>query len=82
MTKPAFYRVAQLVTEQGKTGLLPFSNPTLWRLVQKGQFPKPVQLAPHVTAWPAEAVHQWIESKKKEQYAPASMRNKRLTRTS
>jgi predicted DNA-binding transcriptional regulator AlpA len=64
MTKPAFYRVAQLVTTPSKTGLLPFSNPTLWRLVKKGQFPKPVQLAPNVTAWPAEAVHAWIEAKK------------------
>lgn len=61
--QPAFYRAAQLATTPTKAGLLPFSNPTLWRLVKQGKFPPPVQLAPNVTAWPAQAVHQWIEDR-------------------
>lgn len=52
---PAFYREAQLVP-----GMLPFSSSTLWRLVERGDFPPPVKLSRKVTAWPASVVHRWI----------------------
>lgn len=55
---PAFYREADLVP-----GMLPFSSSTLWRMVRRGEFPRPVKLAPKVTAWPARVVDRWIRER-------------------
>ena len=40
--------------------ILPFSPSTLWRLVRAGSFPRPVKLAPRITAWRLEAVEAWL----------------------
>ena len=42
---------------------LAFSATTLWRKVKQGSFPKPVKLSERVTAWRAEEVHAWINSR-------------------
>ena len=39
------------------------SRTTLWRMVRKGEFPKPVQVSPGRIAWPERAVSAWIASK-------------------
>lgn len=57
-SSPAFYREADLLN-----GILPFSSSTLWRMVRRREFPRPVKLAPRVTAWPAAVVHQWIRGR-------------------
>lgn len=44
-------------------GILPFSSPTLWRMVKDGRFPAPVKLAPRVTAWRVEDVRAWMDSR-------------------
>jgi prophage regulatory protein len=41
-------------------GILPFSSPTLWRMVKSGNFPRPVKLSPRVTAWRVEDVRAWM----------------------
>jgi len=47
--------------------ILPFGRTTLWRMVQRGQFPAPVRLGPNITAWRAEDVRDWLEQRKGEQ---------------
>ncbi len=39
------------------------SRTTLWRMVRRGEFPKPVQVSPGRIAWPEVAVNNWIASK-------------------
>lgn len=39
---------------------LPFSAPTLWRMTKAGTFPKPIRLAPRVTAWKVGDIRAWI----------------------
>ena len=59
----AYVREAQLVqsrTRSGSTALLPFSAPTLWRMVKAGTFPKPIKLSARVTAWNVGAVRAWL----------------------
>ena len=59
----AFIRESQLVQSPKRPGLLaplPFSAPTLWRMVKAGTFPKPVKLSQRVTAWNIGAVRAWI----------------------
>lgn len=54
----AYVRQSQLIP-----GVLPFSVATLWRKVKNGTFPQPVKLSERITAWRAEEVRQWLESR-------------------
>ena len=59
----AFIREAQLVQSPKRperTAPLPFSAPTLWRMVKESRFPKPVKLGPRVTAWRVSDVRAWM----------------------
>lgn len=53
-----YIRQSQLIPD-----IIPVSSATLWRMVQKGEFPKPVKLTERCTAWPVEAVREWINTK-------------------
>ena len=66
----AYVRAAQLITEPGRPGLLPFSGSTLWRKVKAETFPQPVKLSEGVTAWKLGDVRAWIA--KQSQEGPAS----------
>jgi prophage regulatory protein len=69
MSNPRFYRARDLVgtkasRRDGERGILSFSPALLWRMVQRGQFPKPVKLSAGVTAWQADAVDAWIAERR------------------
>lgn len=42
------------------------SRTTLWRLVKRDAFPKPVSISPGRVAWPESAVQAWIAGKMTE----------------
>ena len=46
------------------TDLIPVSPSTIWRWVRKGQFPRPFQLSPGVTAWNCDEITHFIEQKR------------------
>jgi prophage regulatory protein len=52
-----FYRVNDLVP---LTGL---SRSTIFRLVDKGEFPKPIKLSTRIVGWEEEALLRWKEDK-------------------
>ena len=59
----AFIREAQLVQSPKRPGIpapLPFSAPTLWRMVKNSTFPAPVKLSTRVTAWTVGSVRRWM----------------------
>jgi prophage regulatory protein len=60
----AWLREAQLVRSaknpDSAVAPLPFSAPTLWRMVKLGTFPKPTKLSTRVTAWQAGQVRAWM----------------------
>ena len=60
----AWLREAQLVrspkSRDSAIAPLPFSAPTLWRMVKLGKFPKPTKLSARVTAWQAGQVRAWM----------------------
>jgi len=61
----AFVREAQLVRKTASpdsTAPLPFSAPTLWRMVRTGKFPAPTKLSARVTCWRVGAVRAWMNS--------------------
>lgn len=41
------------------------SYPTIWRKIQAGTFPQPVQLGPNSVGWLEEEVDAWIASRKR-----------------
>lgn len=45
---------------QSLTGL---SRTGIWRYVQAGSFPAPIQLGPRAIGWRASEVQAWIESR-------------------
>ena len=59
----AYVRAAQLVQSPKRpdsTAPLPFSAPTLWRMVKAGTFVKPTKLSARITAWNVGAVRAWL----------------------
>ena len=59
----AFIRESQLVQSPKRPDTpapLPFSAPTLWRMVQRGTFCKPYKLSARVTAWKVGEVRAWM----------------------
>ena len=39
------------------------SRVTIWRLVRKGQFPKPIHLSERSRAWREDEINIWIEQR-------------------
>ncbi len=61
----AFIREAQLVQSPKRPTTpapLPFSAPTLWRMVAAGKFPKPLKLSERITAWRVGEVRAWLNA--------------------
>jgi prophage regulatory protein len=60
----AWLRESQLVrspkSPDSAIAPLPFSAPTLWRMVKAGKFPKPTKLSARVTAWQAGQIRAWM----------------------
>lgn len=54
---PTLQRIKQVIQRTG----LPRS--TLYYLMGKGEFPKPVKIAARAVAWDSEKVTAWIESR-------------------
>lgn len=63
LPETGFVRQAQLVGDRKKTitPIIPFSATTLWRMINRKEFPEPVKLSEGVTAWRVEDVRQWLE---------------------
>ena len=44
--------------------LTSLSQPTIWRLIQKDQFPRPMQVTSSRVAWRETDVREWLASRK------------------
>lgn len=45
------------------------SQPTIFRLRQRGQFPEPIRLSPGRCAWSRREIAAWIESRRAQRVA-------------
>lgn len=61
-----FLRLPQIIgsADRGIPPIIPVSRTTWFAGVKAGRFPKPVRLAPRVTAWRASEIFALIESAK------------------
>jgi predicted DNA-binding transcriptional regulator AlpA len=53
-----FIRLNELVTTPKRRGRYPINRSTLWRWIQKGNFPQPTRLSGGLIAWPLEVIEQ------------------------
>ena len=44
--------------------LTTLSSATIYRLIDKGEFPKQIKIAERSSAWSLEEIYSWIEEKK------------------
>lgn len=61
----AFVRQSQLVRNVNHPEVpvpLPFSAPTLWRMVKKGDFPPSIKVSARLTVWKVSEVRAWMAS--------------------
>ena len=56
-------RKARKANKEQRPPILPFSSPTLWRMVKAGKFPAPVKLSERVTAWRVEDIRAWMQTR-------------------
>jgi prophage regulatory protein len=57
MEEKRFLRVAEVMKKVG------LSQPTLWRMMKKGAFPKSRQLGEGSVAWYEHEIDEWMESR-------------------
>ena len=65
LPESAFVREAQLIQSPKRPSYpapLPFSAPTLWRMVNAGKFPKPIKLSARITGWRVSEVRAWLSN--------------------
>ena len=43
--------------------LVPVSRATLYRLIRRGEFPKPVQLGSNAVGWRESMIQEWIKAR-------------------
>jgi len=55
LSDAGFIRLALLIG----IGVIPFSESTLWRKVKAGEFPQPVKISSHITAWRVSEIRTW-----------------------
>lgn len=58
LPKTGFLRQSEIIPKP-----IPISPATLWRKVKDGTFPAPIKLSERITAWRAEDIHDWIQSR-------------------
>lgn len=71
----ALVRQAQLVRDPKhptRPTPLPFSPATFWRKVKEGQFPQPIKLGKHITAWKVAEVRAWMDGQAYDSLRPST----------
>lgn len=54
----------KIVRRHGITELTQLSMPTIYRLMQRGEFPPSIRLSANAVGWDIEEVHEWIQGRK------------------
>jgi len=62
MSKQSILPEAGFIRLPTVLAVFPVSKTTLWEMIKKGTFPKPVKLGPRISAWPVEAIRAFLEA--------------------
>ena len=50
------------------SSLTKLSSSTIYRLVQAGEFPRPIKLAAHASGWLESDIEDWIQARQKARF--------------
>ena len=50
------------------SSLTKLSSSTIYRLVQTGEFPRPIKLAAHASGWLESDIEDWIQARQKARF--------------
>lgn len=70
-------RTIRLPHVSEKTGLAASS---IWRLVNRGQFPAPIKLSPGCTAWFEHEIDEWLNAKARDRETATERPQERVPR--
>ncbi len=62
--------LCRLLTKKQLLEIVPFSYPTIWGLMRRGEFPKALRIGEQRVAWREDEVRQWIESRPRQELKP------------
>lgn len=54
----------RIIRRHGLCAMTRLSMATIYRLIQRGDFPKPIRLSLHAVGWDIVDVDAWIQSRK------------------
>jgi prophage regulatory protein len=54
-------QLSQIINVGAVCAALGISRPTLYRMIRRGDFPRPIRLAPQRVGWRQEDVQRWID---------------------
>lgn len=57
----------RIVRPQGLRALTSLSLATIYRLIKRGDFPRPIQLSVQAVGWDVNDINAWIEGRKTSQ---------------
>ena len=57
----------RLLTRKQLLEIIPFSYPTIWELMRRGEFPKALRIGQQKVAWREDEVRAWIDSRPRQQ---------------
>lgn len=56
----------------GVSALTGLSRPTIYRLISRGEFPRPIRLSANAVGWDLKDILAWIEDRKAASYRGAA----------
>ena len=57
----------RLLTRSQLLEIVPFSYPTIWELMRRGEFPKALRIGRQKVAWREDEVREWIDSRPRQE---------------
>ncbi len=57
----------RLLTRKQLLEIVPFSYPTIWGLMRRGEFPKALLIGQQKVAWREDEIREWIDSRPRQE---------------
>jgi prophage regulatory protein len=56
---------AELILKHERKRLVPLSEPTIWRMERRGEFPQRIRVSPGRVAWRRSEIERWLEQRQR-----------------
>lgn len=63
----------RIIRRHGLRAMTNLSLATIYRLIKRGEFPRPIRLSDQAVGWDIQDVHAWIDARKALQLRRAAL---------